>query len=40
MNNGALIAVVGMGGVFPDAPELDRFWDNIAHGRCAWRRSI
>ncbi|HAM36607.1 MAG TPA: type I polyketide synthase [Elusimicrobia bacterium] len=37
MNNGALIAVVGMGGVFPDAPELDRFWDNIAHGRCACR---
>ena len=24
------IAVVGMGGIFPGAPDLDRFWDNIA----------
>ena len=26
------IAVVGMGGIFPGAPDLDRFWDNIAAG--------
>ncbi|WP_373497762.1 polyketide synthase, partial [Desulfococcus sp.] len=26
------IAVVGMGGVFPDAPDLDAFWRNIARG--------
>ncbi len=31
------IAVVGIGGIFPDAPELDRFWDNIALRRCASR---
>lgn len=26
------IAVVGMGGVFPGAPHLDAFWQNILHG--------
>ena len=26
------IAVVGMGGIFPGAPDLDRFWANIAAG--------
>ena len=26
------IAIVGIGGVFPDAPTLDRFWDNIRTG--------
>ncbi|MCX5794637.1 MAG: beta-ketoacyl synthase N-terminal-like domain-containing protein [Elusimicrobia bacterium] len=31
------IAVVGIGGIFPDAPELGRFWDNIAQRRCASR---
>ncbi|APU22450.1 polyketide synthase family protein [Actinoalloteichus sp. GBA129-24] len=27
------IAVVGMGCVFPDAPDLDRFWVNLLEGR-------
>jgi acyl transferase domain-containing protein/3-hydroxymyristoyl/3-hydroxydecanoyl-(acyl carrier protein) dehydratase len=31
------IAVVGIGGIFPDAPDLGRFWDNIASRRCASR---
>ena len=31
------IAIVGVGGVFPDAPDLDRFWANIAEGRCSAR---
>ena len=31
------VAVVGIGGIFPDAPDLDRFWDNIRHGRSAVR---
>ena len=29
------IAVVGLGGVFPEAPTLERFWDNLAARRCA-----
>lgn len=29
------IAIVGMGGVFPDAPDLDAFWRNIAAGHCS-----
>ena len=28
----APIAVVGLGGIFPEAPNLDRFWANIAAG--------
>ncbi len=31
------IAVVGMGGVFPDAPDLDRFWRNILEKRVSIR---
>ena len=31
------IAVVGLGGVFPDAPTLDAFWANIAARGCAAR---
>jgi polyketide synthase PksN len=27
------IAVIGMSGVFPGSPDLDRFWDNLAEGR-------
>jgi len=29
------IAVVGAGGLFPDAPTLDRFWRNLVGRRCA-----
>ena len=32
MKSLAPIAVVGMGGIFPGAPDLDRFWANIAAG--------
>ena len=31
------VAIVGIGGIFPDAPDLGRFWDNIRHGRSASR---
>src|SRR5512146_353573 len=31
------VAVVGIGGIFPDAPDLERFWDNIRNGRSAAR---
>lgn len=31
------VAIVGIGGIFPDAPELDRFWQNIVTGHCAAR---
>ncbi|BDV42215.1 hypothetical protein GURASL_11380 [Geotalea uraniireducens] len=31
------VAIVGIGGIFPDAPDLERFWDNIRHGRSAAR---
>ncbi|MEU8367268.1 SDR family NAD(P)-dependent oxidoreductase [Micromonospora tulbaghiae] len=31
------IAVIGMAGRFPDAPDLDTFWDNLAAGRSAIR---
>ena len=30
-------AIVGIGGIFPDAPDLGRFWDNIRNGRSAAR---
>ena len=33
----ATVAIVGVGGIFPDAPGLDRFWDNIRNGRSATR---
>jgi len=29
MNNKSPIAVVGMAGLFPGAPDLDIFWQNI-----------
>jgi acyl transferase domain-containing protein/3-hydroxymyristoyl/3-hydroxydecanoyl-(acyl carrier protein) dehydratase len=31
------VAIVGIGGLFPDAPDLGRFWDNIRNGRSAAR---
>ncbi|MEU9703552.1 SDR family NAD(P)-dependent oxidoreductase [Streptomyces sp. NPDC047981] len=31
------IAVIGMAGRFPDAPDLDAFWDNLADGRSSVR---
>ncbi|WP_372677744.1 beta-ketoacyl synthase N-terminal-like domain-containing protein [Desulfosarcina sp.] len=32
MDRHPLIAVVGMDGIFPGAPDLDRFWQNIVDG--------
>jgi acyl transferase domain-containing protein/enoyl-CoA hydratase/carnithine racemase/pimeloyl-ACP methyl ester carboxylesterase/acyl carrier protein/NAD(P)-dependent dehydrogenase (short-subunit alcohol dehydrogenase family)/ubiquinone/menaquinone biosynthesis C-methylase UbiE len=29
------IAVIGMAGAFPDAPDLDTFWRNLREGRCS-----
>ena len=34
------VAIVGIGAIFPDAPDLDRFWDNIRSGRSATRRVL
>ena len=31
------VAIVGIGGIFPDAPDLDQFWTNIRDGRSATR---
>ena len=31
------VAIVGIGGLFPDAPTLDRYWDNILARRSAAR---
>ena len=31
------VAIVGIGGIFPDAPDLDSFWSNIRDGRSATR---
>ncbi len=31
------IAIVGAGGIFPDAPDPDRLWDNVVARRCAAR---
>ncbi|MBI4061219.1 MAG: type I polyketide synthase [Elusimicrobia bacterium] len=31
------IAIVGLGGIFPDAPTPARFWENLAARRCAAR---
>lgn len=31
------VAIVGIGGIFPDAPELSKFWDNIRNARTATR---
>lgn len=27
------VAIIGMAGRYPDAPDLDAFWDNLVHGR-------
>jgi acyl transferase domain-containing protein/3-hydroxymyristoyl/3-hydroxydecanoyl-(acyl carrier protein) dehydratase len=32
------VAIVGIGGIYPDAPDLDRYWHNILTGRCAARQ--
>jgi len=32
MTNGSSVAIVGIGGVFPQSPDLDAFWANIASG--------
>ena len=32
MTQQSLIAVVGMDGIFPGAPDLDRFWHNLVNG--------
>ncbi|WP_041974894.1 type I polyketide synthase, partial [Geobacter sp. OR-1] len=34
---GQSVAIVGIGGIFPDAPDLDRFWENISNARSAAR---
>jgi len=31
------VAIVGIGGIYPDAPDLERFWDNIRSGHSAAR---
>ena len=31
------VAIVGIGGIYPDAPDLDRFWKNILNGHSAAR---
>lgn len=31
------VAIVGIGGLYPDAPDLERFWDNIRSGHSAAR---
>ena len=31
------VAIVGIGGIFPDAPELTKFWDNIRLAKSATR---
>ena len=31
------VAIVGIGGIFPGAPHLEQFWDNIRNGRSAAR---
>lgn len=31
------IAIVGAGGIFPGAPDLERFWENISGGVCSAR---
>jgi acyl transferase domain-containing protein len=37
MRQSPSVAIVGIGGIFPDAPDLSRFWDNIRQGRSATR---
>ena len=31
------VAIVGIGGIFPDAPDLESFWTNVRNGRSATR---
>ena len=31
------VAIVGVGAIFPDAPTIDRFWENILAGRASSR---
>jgi len=31
------VAIVGIGGIFPDAPDLTKFWDNICNAKSAAR---
>lgn len=35
MNETQPIAIVGAGGIFPGAPDLERFWKNISEGTCS-----
>jgi acyl transferase domain-containing protein/3-hydroxymyristoyl/3-hydroxydecanoyl-(acyl carrier protein) dehydratase len=37
-DNSERIAIVGVGGIFPGAPDLDTFWHNISHGIDAGRQ--
>ncbi len=37
MNNGKLIAVVGLGAILPDAPDVESFWKNILSARYSIR---
>jgi len=32
------IAIIGVSGAFPGAPDIDQFWDNLVAGRCALER--
>jgi len=34
---GESVAIVGIGAIFPDAPDLEQFWDNIRQARSAAR---
>ena len=35
MNGPQPIAIVGAGGIFPGAPDLEHFWKNISEGTCS-----
>jgi PfaB family protein len=37
MHQSSSVAIVGIGGIFPDAPDLARFWDNIRQAKSAAR---
>ena len=37
MKQQSSVAIVGIGGIFPDAPELTKFWDNIRGAKSAAR---
>jgi PfaB family protein len=37
MHQSPSVAIVGIGGIFPDAPDLARFWDNIRLAKSASR---